>query len=171
MPPLPLTYGPAPIFSKTAQPVTVFDEDLRILVRNMVETLYVEKAVGIGANMVGVLHRIVVIDLQEGGDLTPQVFINPVITDASDDVQSHEEASICFPGISAEISRPRRITLSYQDGEGGAHNLTAEEYLATVIQHEIDYLDGRIFLDYLSPVKRKMLLKKTRKYQKLTGLG
>ncbi|PCI33175.1 MAG: peptide deformylase [Alphaproteobacteria bacterium] len=171
MPSLSLTYGPDPIFSKTAEPVTIFDGDLRTLVEDMIETLYTEKAVGIGANMVGVLQRIVVIDLQDGDERSPQVFLNPHITDSSDDMQSHEEASICFPGISAKITRPRRISLSYQDGEGRVQSLTAVDYLATVLQHEIDYLDGRIFLDHLSPVKRKMLLRKTRKYQKLNGLG
>ena len=171
MPALPLTYGPNSIFSQAAASVITFDDDLRTLVQDMVETLYVEKAVGIGANMVGMLQRIVVIDLQDGGERNPQVFINPVITDVSEDMQSHAEASICFPGISAEISRPRQISLDYQDGEGRTHSLTAVDYLATVLQHEIDYLDGRIFLDYLSPVKRKMLIRKTRKYQKLSALG
>lgn len=171
MPALPLTFGPHPIFSKTARPVTIFDGQLDRLTQNMVETLYVEKAVGIGANMVGILQRIIVIDLQEGGNPQPQVFINPDITETSEDTQCFNEASICFPGISAAITRPRKITLAYQDITGQAHNLTAEDYLATVIQHELDYLNGVIFLDYLSPVKRKMLIKKTRKHQKQAGLS
>jgi len=137
----------------------------------MIETLYAEKAVGIGANMVGILKRIIVIDLQEYSTKDPKVFINPHIIEMSGDIQCHEEASICFPGISAHITRPQKITMTYQDTAGTTHQMTAEGYLAAVIQHEIDYLNGRIFLDYLSPMKRKMLLKKTKKFQKQNDLS
>lgn len=166
MPALKLIFGPDPIFTVSAEAVTLFNDDLLTLTQDMVETLYAEKAVGIGANMVGHLQRIVVIDLQEDGQQGPLVLINPVITRKSDDTQCHEEASVCFPGISATITRPRKITLTYQDCIGSEHQMTADGYLATVIQHEIDYLNGIIFLDYLSPVKRKMLLRRTRKIQK-----
>lgn len=164
MPGLKLTYGPDPIFSLRAETVTSFDHDLQTLTRNMLDILYAEKAVGLGANMVGILQRIIVIDLEEDGH--PLILINPEITQKSKTTQCHREASICFPGISAEITRPRKITLTYEDCTGAKHEMTAKDYLATVIQHEIDYLNGKIFLDYLSPVKRKMLLRKTRKFQK-----
>lgn len=167
---LKLIFGPDPIFSKSAETVTRFDDDLCALAEAMVETLYTEKAVGIGANMVGQLKNIVVIDLQENGTRNPLIFINPTITDKSEDTQCHDEASICFPGISASITRPRKITLSYQDCAGSERYMTTEDYLATVLQHEIDYLNGIIFLDYLSPMKRKILLKKTVKFQKQAGL-
>lgn len=171
MPPLKLTYGPDAIFSKTADPVILFDKALGELAQDMVEVLYREAAVGLGANMVGVLQRIIVIDLQETGVKSPQIFINPEISQKSDETQCHTEASICFPGVSAKITRPLRITLSYQDTTGVRHYLEAEDYLATVIQHEVDYLNGVIFLDYLSAIKRKMLLKKTVKYQKQNGFS
>ncbi len=160
---LKLIYGPDPIFAKSAEFVTLFDEGLQKITQDMVATLYAEKAVGIGANMVGILKRIIVIDLQEDGH--PLILINPEITQKSNDTQCHTEASVCFPGISADITRPRKITLTYQDYTGSQRQITAEDYLATVIQHEIDYLNGIIFLDYLSTIKRKMLLKKTRKFQ------
>ena len=160
---LKLTYGPNPIFSAVAKTVTHFDDELEALTRDMVDTLSVEKAVGIGANMVGVLQRIIVIDLQEENH--PLILINPEITHKSDDSQTYVEASVCFPGISAEITRPRKITLTYQDCSGSKQKMTAQDYLATVIQHEFDYLNGKIFLDYLSPMKRKMLIRKTRKFQ------
>lgn len=160
---LKLIYGPDPIFSAIAEPVKHFNKELVALTQDMVDTLYAEKAVGIGANMVGILRRIIVIDLQEDGH--PLILINPEITHKSNDCQSHEEASVCFPGISAEITRPHKITLTYQDSSGSHHQMTAEDYLATVIQHELDYLNGKIFLDYLSPMKRKMLMRKTRKFQ------
>lgn len=170
MPALKLIFGPNPIFSTSAEVVTLFNDDLLALTRDMVETLYTENAVGIGANMVGQLKRIIVIDLQENGQRNPQIFINPAIISSSDDTQCHKEASVCFPGISAPITRPRKITLTYQDCTGSDHQMTAQDYLATVIQHETDYLNGIIFLDHLSAIKRKMLLKKTVKFQKLNGL-
>ena len=166
MPPLNLIYGPDIIFSQKAEVVTHFDDGLRALCQNMLDTLYEEKAVGLGANMVGILQRIIVIDLQKNGTRDPKIMINPVIIEKSDDTQCHEEASVCFPAIGAKVTRPRKITLTYQDCHGAQHELTAEDYFATVIQHEIDYLNGVIFLDYLSPLKRKMLLKKTQKIQK-----
>jgi len=166
--PLALVYGPHPIFAKTARPVTLFDGDLDQLTRNMVATLYHEKAVGLGANMVGVLDRIIVLDLMENDRPRPEIFINPEILQKSDQTQCHTEASICFPGINADITRAHSLTLQYQDITGTPQTIMAEGYRATVIQHEVDYLNGIIFLDYLSPVKRKMLIKKTLKFQKMT---
>lgn len=171
MPALSLVYGPHPIFTKTAEAVTSFDAPLHRLGQDMVETLYTAQAVGLGANMVGVLQRLIVVDLQDGGIRQPRIFINPQILEKSPETQCHEEASVCFPGIRAKIPRAREITLRYQDTTGGSHTLTATDYLATVIQHEMDYLDGVIFLDYLSAVKRKMLIKKTKKFQKMNGLS
>ncbi len=167
MPALTPVLGPDPIFARIAQPVAQFDDSLKKLCQDMVETLYAENAVGIGANMLGILQRIIVIDLQEAGLRNPQVFINPEIINSSTDQQCTTEASICFPGISAPITRPKKITLQYQDMDGTFHEVTAEDYPAAVIQHEIDYLNGKIFLDYLSPVKRKMLIRKTRKFQNI----
>ncbi|MCF8473375.1 MAG: peptide deformylase [Emcibacter sp.] len=166
MPALSLILGPHPIFSEKAKAVTEFDEQLQTITQDMIATLYVERAVGIGANMVGILKRIIVLDLQENSIADPQIYINPEIIKTSHDTQCHEEASVCFPGISAKITRPRTITLHYQDLSGASHEITVEDYPATVIQHEIDYLEGKIFLDYLSPIKRHMLLKKTLKFQK-----
>lgn len=156
-------YGPDKIFKQKAAAVVVVDETLVQLVEDMFETLYHENGVGIGANMVGVLKRVIVVDLQEGGVRAPQAFINPKITHRSENMQSFEEASLSFPGISAEISRPEKITISYLDLAGKEQTLSAENYLATVIQHEMDYLDGVIYLDYLSPFKRNRLLKKMKK--------
>ena len=168
--PLKLTYGPDVIFSKVASPVICFDDALEALTQDMLATLYHENAVGLGANMVGILQRIIVIDLQPDGTPDPQVFINPEIIQKSSDTQCHQEASISFPGISAEITRAREITLAYQSSTGQPHVLRTDGFVATVIQHEFDYLNGIIFLDYLTPIKRKMLLKKTVKFQKLKGL-
>jgi len=160
---LPLIYGPDEIFSKIAMPVKLVDNAIRSLVNDMFETMYHEHAIGMGANMVGILQRIVVIDLQENGTRKPYALINPEIIWHSDEIQKFNEASICFPGISAEITRPKAIRVSYLDCDGAPRGLEAEGYFSTVIQHEVDYLNGKIFLDYLSKMKKDMLLKKMKK--------
>lgn len=164
---LQLVYAPNEIFKRKAEIVKKIDDNLRILVDRMIRTLYVERAVGLGANMVGILKRIVVIDLQENGVRSPQVFINPEIIYKSEEYQVFNEASVCFPGIAADISRSKVIKLKYFDYEGEARELTAEGFFASVLQHEIDYLDGKTFLNHLSKLKSDMLLKKMQKYMKL----
>jgi len=165
--PLPLVYAPNEIFKKKALVVETVDDEIRLTVDRMIETLETERAVGLGANMVGILKRIVVIDFRENGISNPQVFINPEIIYKSQELQTFEEASVCFPGIAAEISRPKKIKIKYLDYQGSAHEFEASGFLASVLQHEIDYLDGKIFLDYLSKMKSDMLLKKMQKYIKM----
>lgn len=166
MSPLPLVYAPHPIFKIEAEPVSVVDDNIRKLIDDMLKTLYLEGAVGLGANMVGVLKRIAIVDLQEKGTRSPFIFINPVITWRSDEKQTFKESSLCFLGISADISRPRAIKIRYLDYHGNEQELEAEGFLATVIQHEVDYLDGITFLDYLSKMKRDMLIRKMQKFMK-----
>lgn len=169
MPRLELVIAPNPVFRQTASPVEKVDEETRADVTAMFETLYREQGVGIGANMVGLLKRIIVIDLQQDAKKSPLAMINPVVTKASPKTQVFEEASLSFPGISAKVTRPKEVTVSYLDAEGEAQSLNAEGFLATVIQHEMDYLDGRTYLDHLSSVKRKMLLKKMEKQMRARG--
>lgn len=157
---LPLTYAPNNIFKKVAAPVAVVNDAVRALVDDMFETMYHEKAIGMGANMVGILQRIAIVDLQENGEKHPYVFINPEISWHSEETQVFNESSICFLGISAEIKRPKAIKVNYLDYDGNSQALEAEGFFSTVIQHEVDYLNGRIFLDYLSKMKRDMLMKK-----------
>ncbi len=160
MPALPLLFGPDPVFRKKAQSVETVDDEIRELISDMFETLYKEQGAGIGANMIGVLKRIIVIDLKEGGEKQPLAMINPEILNASAETQIFEEASLSFPGISAKIERPKRITVRFLDEGGEQTELEAEGFLATVIQHEMDYLEGRTFLDHLSRIKRDGLVRK-----------
>ncbi len=166
MAPLQLVIAPNPIFKHTAEPVTDFDEDLEKLTSEMLETLYTERGIGMAAPMVGITKRIIVIDLQEEGRRSPLICINPGIEHLSATMSSNEEASLCFPGIRASITRPDEITLRYQDTNGDFHTLDAAGWLSTVIQHEMEYLDGRTFLDNLSKLKRDRLIKKMLKDQK-----
>jgi len=160
---LPLIYGPNAVFSKIAAPIDRVDDKIRLLIDDMFETMYHEGAIGMGANMVGILQRVVVIDIQEDGIRKPHSFVNPQIIWYSDEMQQFNEASICFPGISAKITRPKAVKVSYLDYNGVPQELEADSFFATVIQHEVDYLNGKIFLDYLSKMKKDILLKKLRK--------
>ncbi len=163
---LSLVIAPKAIFKTKCEPVAAVTDEIRALVDAMFKVLEEERAVGLGANMVGLLKRIAIVDLHENGISKPHAFINPQITWRSDEVQTFEEASLSFPGISAEITRPKAIKLSFLDYNGAPQELEAEGYFATVIQHEVDYLDGKVYLDYLSPLKRDMLMKKMQKFIK-----
>jgi peptide deformylase len=167
MPVLQLIYAPNPIFKQKSAPVTTITDATRSLIDDLHATLNFEEGVGMAAPMVGVLERIIVVNIHPDGVSTPLSFINPEIIWTSDDTQTVEEASLCFRGISAPITRSRAIKMTYQDVNGITHNFEAEDFLATVIQHEIDYLDGIVFLDHLSRMKRDMLIKKMNKIIKL----
>jgi peptide deformylase len=165
---LPLILGPNPVFRQRAEAVQTVDDTIRQLCDDMLETLYQERGIGMGANMVGVLKQIIVVDLQEDGERKPLVCINPEITKKSETLIAREEASLCFPGIRAEITRPDSIEITYLDTNGEPQTLATDGWLATVIQHEMEYLQGRTFLDNLSKVKRDRLIKKMQKQMKST---
>ncbi|RED53475.1 peptide deformylase [Aestuariispira insulae] len=164
--PLELVLGPDPIFRKKAETVTLFDEELGKTAQAMLEALYREQGLGLGANMLGLLQRIIVVDLQEGGTKAPMILVNPAVTEKSAETQTFTEASLSFPGLSAEITRPRSVTVTFQDINGESHSISADGWLATILQHEIDYLDGILYFDYLSATKRNMLLRKAKKLKK-----
>lgn len=163
---LSITLAPNPIFKQLSAEIVIVDDAVRGFIDDLFHTLEVERAVGMAAPMVGVLQRIIVINLHEGGVSQPLTLINPEITFRSDELQEVEEASLCFPGISAVISRPESITVRYLDYDGLSQELNAQGFLASVIQHEIDYLDGITYLDHLSRLKRDSLMKKMQKYMR-----
>ena len=163
---LPLVFAPDPVFSKKAAPVEAVTDDIRKLMDDLLDTIHHEHGAGIAATMVGILKRVVVIDLQENGSSTPLFMVNPEIIVLSEEKQTFTEGSLCFLGISAEISRPRKITVRYLDYNGVVQGLVAEGFLAACIQHEVDYLNGITFLHYLSSVKRDMLIRKMIKHKK-----
>ena len=158
-----LVFGPDPIFEQKASKVTTFDNKLQQKLSDMTDTLYHHKALGIGANMLGILEQLVVVDIQESGKKQLYKLVNPEITSFSDETSVMMEASLSFPGIKAKIKRPANIELIYYDEFGVKKNMSAAGLLARVIQHEIDYLNGKTFLDYLSPTKRKMLILKIKR--------
>lgn len=151
---LPLIIAPHPIFKQKSAPVTTVNDDIRKIMDDMLETLAKEHGVGMAANMVGILKRIVVINIEDEGKSQKLFMANPEITKKSSDQQTFMEASLCFPGISADITRAKSVEVTYLDYNGEPQTISAEGFLATCIQHEIDYLDGKVFLDYLSKLKR-----------------
>jgi peptide deformylase len=163
---LSLIIAPNPIFKKKSAPVAQVTDATRKLMDNMMAMLATEHAVGMAASMVGILQRIVVINLEEDGKTHKLFMVNPEIVEKSDEKQVFMEASICFPAASADITRPKSIKVKYLDYDGKPQELSATGFLSTCIQHEIDYLDGKVFLDYLSPLKRDMQMRKVAKYNK-----
>ena len=160
-----LLYAPNPIFSQIAKPVAAVDEGVKELVQAMYREMYAHQGVGIGANMVGALDRVVVVDLSGDDSSNPMTFNNPEITWTSEETQVFEEGSLSFPGIAAKVTRPKAIKVSYLDIDGKHQEMEAEGGLATVIQHEVDYLNGIVFLDHISRLKRDSLLKKMKKFK------
>ena len=164
---LSIIYAPNDIFKKKAEVVTEVNDEIRSIADEMLRVMYLEKAIGIGANMVGLLKRIAVIDLQQNNQRSPLILINPEIIFSSAETQVFMEASISFPGIEAEITRPKTIKVKYTDYDGNEQELEAQGLLSSVIQHEMDYLDGKVFLNYLSKMKQDLLIKKMLKFIKL----
>ena len=162
-----IVYAPHPIFKEHCAPVAQVDDTVCTLVEDMFETLYHEEALGLSAPMVGIGRRVAVVDVQPDGHKQPLALINPEITWRSDARQTFSEASLSFPYISAEITRPSAIEVQFLDTQGQPQTLRAEGFFATVIQHEMDYFEGRNFLDHLSRMKRDILVKKMLKQLKL----
>ena len=144
-----------------AKPVTEFNDKLRQLVADMIETMYAENGIGLAATQVNIHQRVVVIDLSEERN-QPQVFINPEIVAKSGDT-TYEEGCLSVPQNYANVERAAKITVKAQDVEGNAFELNADGLLAICLQHELDHLVGKLFIDYLSPLKRDRIRKKLEK--------
>ena len=144
-----------------AKPVTEFNEKLRQLVADMIETMYAENGIGLAATQVNIHQRVVVIDLSEERN-QPQVFINPEIISKSGDT-TYEEGCLSVPQNYANVERAAEVTVKAQDAEGNPFEVNANGLLAICLQHELDHLVGKLFIDYLSPLKRDRIRKKLEK--------
>lgn len=158
-----LTY-PDPRLREKARPVDALDAQVRELIDDMAQTMYAAKGIGLAATQVGVARRVVVMDLSAEHDQL-QVLVNPKIT-ARDGVQVCEEGCLSVPEVFEEVERAERITVSYLDRDGQAQQMDADGLLAVCVQHEIDHLDGKLFVDYLSRLKQDRLRKKAGKRQR-----
>jgi len=159
---LPILEFPDPRLRKIAAPVTEFDDGLRTLVDNMFETMYESEGIGLAATQVNVHKRLLVLDVSEEKD-SPQVFINPEFEVIEEELQDYQEGCLSVPGFFEEVSRPRAIRVKAQDPQGENYELEARGLLAVCIQHEIDHLNGKLFVDYLSPLKRQRIRSKLEK--------
>ncbi len=157
---------PDPRLKKVAEPVTDFDDDLRQLGVDMLETMYDAPGIGLAGPQIGVMKRIFVMDCIKSEDEKPRpmVLINPKVTWTSEEMFTYEEGCLSIPDQYADVDRPAAVKAEWTDLDGHRQSERFEELWATCVQHEIDHLDGKLFIDYLKPLKRQMI---TRKMQKL----
>lgn len=158
---------PDPRLHKVAKPVTEFGERLSTLVADMAETMYDAPGVGLAASQVDVHEQLLIIDTSDTKD-DLKVFINPAITWASDDRQVYDEGCLSVPGIYDGVERPSRVRVSALDLHGKPFELEADGLLAVCIQHEMDHLMGKVFVEYLSPLKRNRI--KAKMVKEVRGL-
>ncbi|MEL6641062.1 MAG: peptide deformylase [Pseudomonadota bacterium] len=157
---------PDPRLKANAKPVTDFNKDLAALADDMLETMYDAPGIGLAAPQIGLSKRILVMDCikEEGAAPQPMVLINPEVVWSSEETNVYEEGCLSIPEQFAEVTRPSEVEVTWQDLEGQARSEKFDALWATCVQHEIDHLDGKLFIDYLKPLKRQMI---TRKMQKL----
>ena len=156
---------PNPNLRKIAVPVTSFDNDLKCLIDNMFETMYEANGIGLAATQVDVHKRLLVLDVSEERN-DPKVFVNPTIDVIESALADYDEGCLSVPGFYETVSRPKKITVSAQDKEGSQFEIEADGVLSVCIQHEIDHLDGKLFVDYLSSLKRNRIKDKLQKEQR-----
>ncbi len=157
---------PDPQLRNVAKPVDVVDDHIRNLVDDMLETMYEAQGIGLAATQVNVHKRVLVIDVSEERD-QPLVFINPEIDVIDETLEGYQEGCLSVPGYYEEVTRPKQVKIKALNKEGDAFTMDAEGLLAVCIQHEIDHLNGKLFVDYISALKRDRIKKKLLKEQRL----
>ena len=158
---------PDPILRKESEHVENIDDNIRKLLDNMLETMYAAPGIGLAAVQVGILKRVIVIDISKNEEKkTPLFLINPEIISKSKKTSVYEEGCLSLPGHFAEIERPAECQIKFVDYNGKEKELLANGLLATCIQHEVDHLNGVLFIDYLSKLKKDMIIKKLIKHKK-----
>lgn len=168
---LPIITLPDPLLRERSLPVERIDDDLRRLADDMLETMYAAPGVGLAAVQVGVPRRLLVLDVTdepEGEEqcrepANPLVMINPLITDLGDERRMHEEGCLSIPDVRIDIERPSTLKVRFLDRDGRERVLEAGGLLATAIQHEMDHLDGRLIIDFLSKLKRDIIVRRFKK--------
>jgi len=161
---LQILYHPDPRLRIKATPVAVVDDEVRRLAADMLETMYAAPGIGLAATQVNVHHRLLVVDVSDTHDQA-LCLINPTLL-RKDGVERMEEGCLSVPGVFEEVERAERIRVRFQDLEGHTREEDADGLLAVCVQHEMDHLEGKLFLDYLSPLKRSRITKKLTKAQK-----
>lgn len=164
---LPILAYPDPRLRTIAQPVAVVDETIKTLIDDMFETMYDARGIGLAATQVDRHVQVIVMDLaKDGEDPQPQVFINPVITPLTDETKPYQEGCLSVPEVYDEVERPARVKIEALDRDGKPFSIDADELLAVCIQHEMDHLNGKLFVDYLSTLKQSRARDKVKKVLK-----
>ena len=167
MPQRKIVIEPDPILRKESAPIEKVDNDLRKLLDDMLETMYAAPGIGLAAVQVGILKRLIVIDISKDKEKkNPLFLINPEIVSKSKNTSMYEEGCLSLPGHFAEIERPSECQINFLDYNGKKKEITAKGLLSTCIQHEVDHLNGILFIDYLSKLKKDMIIKKLVKHKK-----
>lgn len=162
--------APDPRLREVSKPVAAVDDDLRALMDDMLETMYAAPGIGLAAIQIGEPLRVIVMDISgEDEEPAPRYFVNPEILDPSEDMSVYEEGCLSVPEFYDEVERPAKCRVKYLDYQGDEQALEAEGLLATCIQHEMDHLEGVLFIDHLSRLKRERVLKKLKKEQRLAA--
>lgn len=163
----PILHAPDPRLKVKAAPVVSVDESVRQLMDDMLETMYAAPGIGLAAPQIGVASRVIVIDLAEKeSQRQPLRMVNPEVISVSEDSQVFEEGCLSLPDQYAEVERPAKIRVRYLDYDGAVQELEASDLLATCILHEMDHLDGVLFVDHISALKRSIILRKLMKRKK-----
>jgi peptide deformylase len=164
---LPIITLPDPLLRKPSAPIERIDADVRKLAADMLETMYAAPGVGLAAVQVGVPRRLIVLDTaKEEEPPQPLVLINPEIVALASELRQHEEGCLSIPDVRIDIERPGALTVRYLDLDGKAQELAATGLLATAIQHEIDHLNGKLIIDFLSRLKRDIIVRRFKKQAK-----
>jgi len=161
-----LLYG-HPMLRRKCAPVEVFDDALREFVKRMEKSMFAERGIGLAAPQVGDTRRIFLAEDQREGNFRVIPFVNPEITFQSTERDKFNEGCLSFPELFADVDRPVRIKVRYQDLEGNEQELEDDGLLARIVQHEFDHLEGTLFVDHLSMLKRKLIAKKLKEFQRL----
>jgi peptide deformylase len=172
MPVRPLIFLPDPLLRQLSEPIGAITDEVRTLAADMLATMYEAPGIGLAAIQVGVPQRLVVIDLAKPEEeKRPMVLVNPEITWASEEKRVYEEGCLSIPEYYEEVERPDRVKFRYRDLDGNVVESEADGVLATCVQHEIDHLNGVLFIDYLSKLKRDRVIKKFQKAAKREAEG
>ncbi|MCB6177682.1 peptide deformylase [Rhodobacter sp. Har01] len=157
---------PDPRLKKACEPITEITDEVKAIAADMLETMYVAPGIGLAAPQLGFMKRLLVMDCIKDGPAEPMVLINPVQLWASEDVTTFEEGCLSLPEQYADVKRPAAVTVRWTDLDGASQERTFEGIWSTCVQHEMDHLDGKLFIDYLGPMKRQMVLRKLEKVKR-----
>jgi peptide deformylase len=164
----PVLIAPDPRLKATSEPVAQVDDEVRKLIDDMIESMYAADGVGLAAIQIGVPRRVLVMDLARKDEKPdPRAYINPKILWASEETTTVQEGCLSVPDIWEDVERPTKIRAEFLDREGVLHAVEAEGLLATCLQHEMDHLNGILFIDHISKLKRSIALRKVQKAQRL----